>query len=184
MRNRCPDLPHSELDLVLTCSHTKRCLLKAGISTLDQLMALSGDDMLQIKGIGRVIVKDVLREREEYLRRQPSRTDTSTNLKTYDHAHSIRDILKDARFVEKLADDNYDCNGHGMAYSGSKLLFRGTEGSFIVHTRLYRGFEPEQERILSLPADLPREAYVSFEAQHQESYSPWQDMIGPMPYDS
>ncbi len=70
MKNKCADLPHSELDLVLTCSHTKRCLLKAGISTLDQLMALSEDDMLQIKGIGKVIVKDVLREREEYLRKR------------------------------------------------------------------------------------------------------------------
>ena len=70
MKNKCADLPHSELDLVLTCSHTKRCLLKAGISTLDQLMALSEDDMLQIKGVGKVIVKDVLREREEYLRKR------------------------------------------------------------------------------------------------------------------
>ena len=104
-------------------------------------------------------------------------------LKTYDHALCIREILKDARFVEKLADDNYDCNGHGMAYSGSKLLFRGTEGAFIVHSRLYRGYGPAQERILSLPADLLSEEYLSFEAQHQESYSPWQDMIGPMPYD-
>lgn len=90
MKNKCDDLPHSELDLVLTCSHTKRCLLKAGISTLDQLMALSGDDLLQIRGIGQVIAKDVLREREEYLRRQPSRTDTSTNLKTYE---TVGDIL-------------------------------------------------------------------------------------------
>ena len=70
MKNKCADLPHSELDLVLTCSHTKRCLLKAGISTLDKLMALSEDDMLQIKGVGKVIVKDVLREREEYLRKR------------------------------------------------------------------------------------------------------------------
>ena len=105
-------------------------------------------------------------------------------LKTYDHAPGIRDVLKDARFVEKLADDSYDSNGQDMAYSGSKLLFRGTEGAFIVHSRLYRGYEPAQERILSLPADLPSEEYLSFEAQHQASYSPWQDMIGPMPYDS
>ena len=104
--------------------------------------------------------------------------------KSYDHAPGIRDVLKDARFVESLADDSYESNGHGMAYSGSKLLFRGAEGSFIVHTRSYRGYEPAQERILALPADLPSEAYLSFEAQHQESYSPWQDMIGPIPYDS
>lgn len=70
MRNRCTDLPPSELDQILTCSHTKRCLLKAGISTLDQLMALSGDDLLQIRGIGQVIAKDVLRVKEEYLRKR------------------------------------------------------------------------------------------------------------------
>ena len=70
MRNRCPDLPPSELDQILTCSHTKRCLLKAGISTLDQLMALSGDDLLQIRGSGQVIAKDVLRVKEEYLRKR------------------------------------------------------------------------------------------------------------------
>ena len=70
MRNRCPDLSPSELDQILTCSHTKRCLLKAGISTLDQLMALSGDDLLQIRGIGQVIAKDVLRVKEDYLRKR------------------------------------------------------------------------------------------------------------------
>ena len=70
-KSNCKELPPSELDLVLTCAHTKRCLLKSGISTLDQLMALSEDDLLQIRGIGQVITKDVLREREEYQRKWP-----------------------------------------------------------------------------------------------------------------
>lgn len=70
MNNQCSDLPASELDLVLSCSHTKRCLLKAGVSTLEQLMSLSEEDLLQIKGIGKVITKDVIRERKQYLESQ------------------------------------------------------------------------------------------------------------------
>ncbi len=70
MKNQCSDLPASELDLVLSCSHTKRCLLKAGVSTLEQLMSLSEEDLLQIKGIGKVITKDVIRERKQYLESQ------------------------------------------------------------------------------------------------------------------
>ena len=62
----CTDVPPSELDLVLSCSHTKRCLLKAGVSTVAQLMALSADDLLRIRGIGQVIAKDVLQARERF----------------------------------------------------------------------------------------------------------------------
>ena len=62
----CADLPPSELDLVLTCSHTKRCLLKAGINTLDQLLSLSCSDLLQIRGIGRVIARDIVAAQEQY----------------------------------------------------------------------------------------------------------------------
>ena len=36
-RKKCADLPLSELDQVITCPHSKRCLLKAGINTLAQL---------------------------------------------------------------------------------------------------------------------------------------------------
>ena len=60
----CADVPPSELDLVLSCSHTKRCLLKAGVTTVAQLMALSADDLLRIRGIGQVIARDVLQARE------------------------------------------------------------------------------------------------------------------------
>ena len=62
----CADVPPSELDLVLSCSHTKRCLLKAGVTTVAQLMALSADDLLRIRGIGQVIARDVLQARERY----------------------------------------------------------------------------------------------------------------------
>jgi DNA-directed RNA polymerase alpha subunit len=60
-RKTCADVPPSELDLVLDCAHTRRCLLKAGISTLDQLRGLSRDDLLRIRGIGAVIAEDVLK---------------------------------------------------------------------------------------------------------------------------
>ena len=62
----CADVPPSELDLVLSCSHTKRCLLKAGVTTVAQLMALSADDLLRIRGIGQVIARDVLQARERF----------------------------------------------------------------------------------------------------------------------
>ena len=65
-RSACVDLPPSELDSVLSCSHTKRCLLKAGITTIDQLMALSASDLFQIRGIGKVIANDILKTQEEY----------------------------------------------------------------------------------------------------------------------
>ena len=64
---KCSELPSSELDQILSCSHTRRCLLNAGVTTLDQLLSLSHDDLLKIKGIGQVIAKDVIMKREQYL---------------------------------------------------------------------------------------------------------------------
>lgn len=66
-KKACADVPPSELDRVLSCPHTKRCLLKAGVTTLDQLLSLSAADLLRIRGIGQVIAKDVLQAREQYL---------------------------------------------------------------------------------------------------------------------
>ena len=66
-RRVCADVPPSELDRVLSCSHTKRCLLNAGVATLEQLMSLSADDLMRIRGIGQVIAKDVLQARERFL---------------------------------------------------------------------------------------------------------------------
>lgn len=65
MAKRCPTLPPSELDQILSCSHTKRCLLKAGVTTPDQLRSLSRDDLLQIRGIGPTIADDIIRQLEE-----------------------------------------------------------------------------------------------------------------------
>ncbi len=59
-RKMCADLPSSELDMVLTCSHSKRCLLKAGVTTIAQLRVLSRDDLLRIRGIGPVIADGIL----------------------------------------------------------------------------------------------------------------------------
>ncbi len=70
---KCSDLPPSELDRILSCSHTKRCLLKAGVTTGDQLLSLSRDDLLKIRGIGQVIADDVIRQREAYLLLRSSR---------------------------------------------------------------------------------------------------------------
>ena len=66
-RRTCADVPPSELDPVLSCTHTKRCLLKAGVTTLEQLLSLSASDLLRIRGIGQVIAADVLQARERYL---------------------------------------------------------------------------------------------------------------------
>ena len=59
-RKRCADLPPSELDQAITCSHSKRCLLKAGVNTLGQLRAMTEDDLLRIRGIGPVIADGIL----------------------------------------------------------------------------------------------------------------------------
>ena len=96
---------------------------------------------------------------------------------SYGHSAFVQAVLKDARFAFKLSDDNYECNGHGMAYSGDKSLYRGTAGEFILHTRAYRGYGTPQERILSLPVSARLADYLSYEANHQAEYSPWQDMI-------
>ena len=96
---------------------------------------------------------------------------------SYDHSDFVRGVLKNARFASKLSDDSYECNGHGMAYSGSKDLYRGTSGEFIVHTRAYRGYGPPQERILALPVSMGPSEYLSYESEHQVEYSSWQDMI-------
>ena len=65
-RKKCADLPLSELDQVITCPHSKRCLLKAGINTLAQLRALSREDLLLIRGIGPVIADGILDAQAQY----------------------------------------------------------------------------------------------------------------------
>ena len=65
-RKTCADLPPSELDRILTCTHTKRCLLKAGVTTLAQLRAMSKEDLLRIRGIGPVIADGILQARDAF----------------------------------------------------------------------------------------------------------------------
>ena len=65
-RPSCADVPPSGLDPILSCTHTKRCLLNAGITTAAQLLALSEADLLRIRGIGTVIAKDILKARAAY----------------------------------------------------------------------------------------------------------------------
>ena len=72
-RGSCVEFPASELDLVLSCAHTKRCLLNAGVTTAAQLMSLSHADLLKIRGIGKVIAGDIVMVRDEYALRAGSK---------------------------------------------------------------------------------------------------------------
>ena len=50
-----------KLEQMINCPHTVRCLNRAGIETMEQLSACTVDDLLQIRGVGRVIANDVYR---------------------------------------------------------------------------------------------------------------------------
>ena len=65
-QKKCTDLPPSELDQAITCSHSKRCLLKAGVNTLAQLHALSREDLLLIRGIGPATADGILDARKQF----------------------------------------------------------------------------------------------------------------------
>ena len=41
------------------CGHTKRCLQHAGLTTAEELEQASDRELLQIRGIGKVIVSDI-----------------------------------------------------------------------------------------------------------------------------
>ena len=49
-----------KIEELLDCSHTVRCLKKANIETVEQLRKLSEKDLLAIRGVGKVIARDVL----------------------------------------------------------------------------------------------------------------------------
>ncbi len=95
----------------------------------------------------------------------------------YGNAPAVEAILQDAVFVRKLADDNYECDGHAIAYTGDKCLYRGSSGHYIVNSRLDRGYPPPKKRVLPLPTTVGSEEYLSYEAEHQAEYSDWYDMI-------
>ena len=48
-----------KIEEMIDCPHTVRCLNKAGIETMEQLIQYSRDDLLQIRGIGQVIADSV-----------------------------------------------------------------------------------------------------------------------------
>lgn len=50
---------NQSLEELINCSHTPRCLRRAGIDTVEQLSHLTEDDLLKIKGIGKVISRDI-----------------------------------------------------------------------------------------------------------------------------
>ena len=50
----------------IQCYHTVRCLHAAGIETMEQLSALSMTDLLDIRGIGKVISADLLEVIKKY----------------------------------------------------------------------------------------------------------------------
>ena len=95
----------------------------------------------------------------------------------YRHAAEVEAILKGAVFVRKLIDDNYECNGFAIAYTGDKCLYCGSSGDYILHCRQYRGYDPPKHRVLSLPMDVSPAEYLSYEAKHEADYSPWYDLI-------
>ena len=51
----------------ITCRHTLKVLHASGISTMEQLSAMSKDDLLKIRGVGKVIAADLasIMEQEE-----------------------------------------------------------------------------------------------------------------------
>ena len=95
----------------------------------------------------------------------------------YRHAEAIEDRLKGARVISKLSDDNYDCNGHDMAFFEEKSFYEGPAGGFIVHKRTYRGYGAPQERILPFSGCAEYFSALKYEKEHQDEYSDWYDMV-------
>lgn len=50
----------------LGCSHTVRVLNKAGIYTMNELAQLTYEDLLQLRGVGKVIARDLLKAIEQW----------------------------------------------------------------------------------------------------------------------
>lgn len=55
-----------KLEEMLTCQHTVRCLHAAGIDTMEQLVNMSKEELLSIRGIGKVIAADLCKAMETY----------------------------------------------------------------------------------------------------------------------
>ena len=55
-----------KVEEMIDCPHTVRCLNRAGIETMEQLSACTVEDLLQIRGVGKVIANDVYRAIQAY----------------------------------------------------------------------------------------------------------------------
>ena len=53
-------------DEIITCPHTLRVLEKAGVTTMEQLAGMSREELLKLRGIGKVIAGDVLEKVAEW----------------------------------------------------------------------------------------------------------------------
>ena len=58
----------------IDCPHTLRVLDKAGVTTMEQLAALSREDLLALRGVGKIISEALLAAVEQW-RRDQSQTD-------------------------------------------------------------------------------------------------------------
>ena len=54
------------IEEVLDCSHTVRVLHKAGVDTMEELSRMTYDDLMALKGIGKVIATDVTAKIKEW----------------------------------------------------------------------------------------------------------------------
>ncbi len=52
------------------CPHTLRALHRAGIATMEELATLTREDLLRLRGVGRVIASDLEAVIEEWKRGQ------------------------------------------------------------------------------------------------------------------
>lgn len=63
-----------KIEEMIDCPHTVRCLNKADIETMEQLIQYSRDDLLQIRGIGQVIADSVSHVIAAYVKSGESKT--------------------------------------------------------------------------------------------------------------
>ena len=59
-----------DIEEMVSCMHTARCLRAAGINTMEQLARMSKEDLLKIRGIGEVISTDLMEIIENYRQRK------------------------------------------------------------------------------------------------------------------
>ena len=63
-----------KIEEMIHCCHTVKCLHAAGIETMEQLSALSMEELLKIRGIGKVIAADLTEKNKQYQTECPQMT--------------------------------------------------------------------------------------------------------------